>query len=279
MRAQKSRVRSNFGAAIVCGLLLSSLGCGLLNQIAKIPQPTPMSVAGNWQFDLLDSNGNVGAIATGFLQQSGANVTGALDVGNCGSNASVTGTVGGTSGTNAINLAVNVNGQTLTIVGSGIGTITPGTAIQGNYTVGAMGCAISGLTATASAQQINTISGAFHGSLHSSNGSTLNISGNVSQGQSTGLVTSDLTGTATVTGSTCFAAVNLSGTISGTSVELNLASSDGSSTAQLSTNPQPAAGQLSTAPGSFTITQLAGNYAVKAGSCSGDSGTLSLSFP
>jgi hypothetical protein len=279
MKATKSKVRSIFGAATVGGLLLSSLGCGLLNQLDKIAHPTPMSVAGNWQFDLLDSNGNVGATATGFLQQSGANVTGALNIGNCASNASVTGTVGGSNGPTTVNLAVNVNGQTLTIAGSGIGTITPGTAIQGNYTVGATGCTISGLTATVSAQQINSISGAFHGSLKSKNGSTLNISGNVSQGQSTGLVTSDLTGSATVTGSVCFSTVNLSGTISGTSVELNLASSDGSSTAQLSTNPQPAAGQLGGSPGSFTITQLSGDYVVKAGSCSGDSGTLTLSFP
>lgn len=200
-------------AFVLCCLALSAAGCGLLNNIAKIPQPTPMSVAGNWQFDLMDSKGNVGAVASGFLQQSSGKVTGVLDVGACGSNASVTGTVGGTNGTNAISLSVNLNNQTLNIVGNGVGTITAGSAIQGNYTVGAISCPISGLTSTVSGQQVNPISSAFHGNLYSNSGPTLAISGTASQGQSSGAATAPVNGTASVTGSTCFSNVNVSGTI------------------------------------------------------------------
>ena len=91
-----------------------------------------MSVAGNWQFDFMDNSGNVGAVATGFLTQCSGNISGAFDVGACGSNVNATGTVGGNNGIDAINLAINLNDQSLNIVGNGVGTITAGSAIQGN---------------------------------------------------------------------------------------------------------------------------------------------------
>jgi VCBS repeat-containing protein len=280
MKNIRVKIFATIKAAFAGGLLLSSIGCGMLNSLSKFQPPGPMSTAGNWQFDLMDSNSNVAALATGFLQQSGSAVTGAFDVSGCANNVSVSGTVEGNNGPDAISLSSNVDGQMLQIVGSGIGTIAPGTAIEGTYTVGALSCSISGLTATVSAQQINPISGAFHGSVQPKSGGTFNISGNVTQGQNTGAVTAALSGTGTVTGSACFSSVNLSGTISGTSVVLTLTSSDGSQTAELTASPQSAAGQLNNGtPGSFTITQLSGAYAVSTGSCAGDAGTFDVTFP
>ncbi len=285
MRYQHSSVSRALRSAVLCGVLFGSVGCNLLKNLPGIPNlqgPAPMSVGGNWQMDLMDSSGNVASVATGFLQQSGGNITGSLDLNGCNSNSSsVTGTVGGNNGPNAISLSVNVDNQTLSIVGSGIGTVTPGNAIEGNYTVGATPCAISGLTATVSGQQINPVSGGFHGSLQPKNGTPLNISGTVTQGSNTsGSSSAPVTGTATVSGSTCFNSVNLSGSISGTAVQWQIASADGSQVAQMSSTPITAAGQIGTgSPGSYTVTQLSGTYTVSSGSCSGDSGTFTVTFP
>lgn len=272
--------KGSVGVVLLCGLLLASGACNILSHLPSIQQPSPMSVAGNWQIDLMNSTGTVGAVATGFLQQSGSNLTGGFVVNGCGSGSTTTGTVGGNNEPDAINLSLNVDNQTLSIVGSGVGTITPGTALEGNYTVGAITCPISGLTATASGQQINSISGSFHGSLQSKNGNTFTIAGTTSQGQYATGSSAPVTGTATATGSTCFNALTLTGTISGTSVSWQLASSDGSQVVQLVAPPSTSAGQINSgSPGTFTITQLSGTYNVTAGSCSGDTGTFSFSLP
>jgi len=267
-------------AVLMGGLLLALSGCNMLNHLPNVQQPAPMSVGGNWQIDLMDSSGNVGAVATGFLQQSGSKLTGGFDVSGCGSSSDVTGNVGGNNGPNAINLSLPVDNQSLSIVGSGIGAITAGTAIEGNYTVGAISCPISGLTAIASGQQVNSITGAFHGSLQSKNGNTFTIAGSATQGQYASGSSAPVTGTATATGSTCLNSLNLTGTISGTSVNWQLASSDGSQTIELTAPPNTAAGQISSGtPGIFTITQVSGTYNVTTGACSGDTGSFSLSLP
>lgn len=267
-------------AVLMGGLLLALGGCNMLNHLPGIQQPAPMNVGGNWQIDLMDSSGNLAAVATGFLQQSGSNLTGGFDVSGCGSSANATGNVGGNNGPNAVNLSLPVDNQTLSIVGSGIGAITPGTAIEGNYTVGAISCPISGLTAIASGQQVNSITGAFHGSLQSKNGNTFNIAGSATQGQYASGSSAPVTGTATATGSTCLNSLNLTGTISGTSVNWQLASSDSSQTVELTAPPSTSAGQISNGtPGIFTITQISGTYNITAGGCSGDTGTFSFSLP
>jgi len=267
-----------------CGVLfwalLCSSGCNMLPKVPTIPQPAPMSVAGNWQFDLMDSTGNVASVATGFLQQSGSNLTGNFDLNGCEASSTATGTVGGNNGSNAINLSLSLNNQTLSIVGSGIGTITPGSAIEGNYTVGAITCPISGLTASVSGQQVNSVSGGFQGSLQSKNGNTFSIAGTATQGAYASGPSAPVTGTATATGSTCFTSLTLTGTVSGTSIAWQLASSDNSQVLQLTAAPSSAAGQINTgSPGSFTIIQLTGDYSVTAGNCSGDTGTFSFSLP
>jgi len=207
-------------AVLMGGLLLALGGCNMLNHLPGIQQPAPMSVGGNWQIDLMDSSGNLAAVATGFLQQSGSNLTGGFDVSGCGSSANATGNVGRNNGPNAVNLSLPVDNQTLSIVGSGIGAITPGTAIEGNYTVGAISCPISGLTSIASGQQINSITGTFHGSLQSRSGSTFTVSGSATQGQYASGSSAPVTGTATVTSSSCFSSLTLTGTVSGTSPQL-----------------------------------------------------------
>jgi hypothetical protein len=268
-----------FGGALIVALICSS-GCNMLPKVPTIPQPAPMSVAGNWQFDLMDSSGNVASVATGFLQQSGSNLTGNFDLNGCEASSTATGTVGGNNGPNAISLSLSLNNQTLSIVGSGIGTITPGTAIEGNYTVGAITCPIAGLTASVSGQQVNSVSGGFHGSLQSKNGNTFSIAGTATQGAYASGTSAPVTGTATATGSTCFTSLTLTGTVSGTSIAWQLASSDSSQALQLTAAPSSSAGQINSgSPGSFTIIQLTGNYSVTAGNCSADAGTFSFSLP
>jgi hypothetical protein len=265
---------------VLLGVLMCSSGCNLLPKVPTIPQPAPMSVAGNWQLDLMDSSGNVAAVATGFLQQSGSSLTGNFDLNGCEASSTATGTVGGNNGPNAITLSLSLNNQTLSIVGSGIGTITPGTAIEGNYTVGAITCPISGLTASVSGQQVNSVTGGFHGSLQSKSGNTFSLAGTATEGTYASGTSAPVTGTATATGSTCFTSLTLTGTISGTSIAWQLASSDNSQVLQLTAAANSSAGQISSgSPGSFAITQLTGNYSVTAGNCSGDAGTFSFSLP
>jgi hypothetical protein len=281
----KTNIRSTFRgfwAFALCSLVLGLSACNMLKNLPGLSslEPPPMSVGGNWQIDLMDANGNVGSVATGFLQQSGSNLTGGFDVNGCTSSSTASGTVGGNSGPNAINLSLSVNSQTLSIVASGVGTVTPGNAIEGNYSVGAISCPISGLTATASGQQINSVTGNFHGSLQSKNGNTFTVAGSATQGQYASGSSAPVTGTATATSSTCFNSLNLTGTISGTSVNWQLASTDGSLVVQLTAPPISAAGQFSTGtPGVYTITALTGTYDVTAGSCSGDTGTFSFTLP
>jgi hypothetical protein len=265
---------------VVIWALTCSSGCNMLPKVPTIPQPAPMTVAGNWQFDLMDSSGNVASVATGFLQQSGSNLTGNFDLNGCEESTTATGTVGGNNGPDAIALSLSLDNQTLSIVGSGIGTITPGTAIEGNYTVGAITCPISGLTASISGQQVNSVSGSFHGSLQSKSGNTFSMAGTANEGTYGSGTSAPVTGTATATGSTCFTSLTLTGTISGTSIAWQLASSDNSQVLELTAAPSSSAGQINTGtPGSFTITQLTGNYSVTAGNCSGDAGTFSFGLP
>jgi len=281
---RKKNLRSGFAfrGILICAAVFST-GCNMLPKIPTIPtiqQPAPMSVAGNWQFDLMNSTGSVAAIATGFLAQSGSNLTGTFNVNGCEAISAATGAVGGNNGPNAISLSMNLSNQTLNIVGSGIGTITPGSAFEGNYTVGAVTCPISGLTSMVSGQQVNSVSGGFHGSLNSKGGNTFSIAGTASQGTYSSGTSAPVTGTATATGSTCFTSLNLTGTISGTSLVWQLASPDSSQVVQLTAAPNTSAGQVLTgSPGSFTITQLSGSYDVTAGNCSGDTGTFSFSLP
>lgn len=280
MRHTNRSACKTFRFSLLAGVLLCSSGCNMLKNLPGIQLPPPMSVAGNWQFDLMDSSGNVGSIATGFLQQSGSNLTGTFDLNGCASGSSATGAVGGNNGPDAISLSLSVDNQTLSIVGSGVGTITPGTAIEGNYSVGAVTCPISGLTSTVSGQQINAISGGFHGSFQSKGGNSFSLAGTATQGTYASGSSAPVTGTATISGSTCFNSLNLTGTISGTSIAWQLASSDGSQTVQLTAAPSSGAGQVNSgSPGSFTITQLTGNYNVSAGTCSGDTGTFSFTLP
>jgi len=111
MLTEKNRVFVFVGEALICALSLFASGCNMLGGLSKIPSgPTPMNLSGNWQFDFLDTSGNVTTIGTGFLSQSGSNITGMLDVGACGSSAAVTGTVGGNTGPDAVSLSVAVNG-------------------------------------------------------------------------------------------------------------------------------------------------------------------------
>ena len=279
MKSKTTRAHRGVRAALMCGLLFAP-GCNMLKNLPGLQQPAPMNVAGNWQIDLMQSSGNVGGVATGFLQQSGNSLSGGFDLPACASSSTATGTVGGNSGPDAISLSLSVDSQTLSIVASGVGTIAPGTAIEGNYTVGAISCPISGLTATASGQQINSLTGSFHGSLQSTGGNTFSIAGTATQGQYASGSSAPVTGTATASGSSCFNSLNLTGTISGTSVNWQLASSDGTQVIQLVAPPNTAAGQLlSGSPGTFTITQLPGTYNVTAGACSGDTGTFAFSLP
>src|SRR5579864_6447141 len=84
MKNKIRKVSMAVRGVLMGSLLLASIACSMLSQLSGIKQPPPMSVAGNWQIDLMDSTGNVGAVATGFLQQSGSNLTGGFDVNGCG---------------------------------------------------------------------------------------------------------------------------------------------------------------------------------------------------
>lgn len=257
-------------AAFLSYISVTVLGCGSGTNTPTAP-PTPLS--GNWQITLLRVANPVPLTYTGFLQQTGGAITGALILGDgCAGVGSVNGTLNGQD----LQLDVNEFGQDLTLTGT---LPSNGTAagLSGQFSTLTGGCSYAS-TGSWSAVLIKPLTGSFHGTLTSqatpSNG-TLDVTGTLTQGPNIGSSNATLSGSMTTTSVPPFCSyvptASITGVISGTAVILNFFGPDGS--------------QLNTIPINATITtnggSLTADYAFQSMSkaCPGDTGTLQLSFP
>ena len=170
---------------------------------------------------------------SGFLIQNGGTVTGSVIFTDqpCSGVGGVTGTVSGT----AISLLVSPTGVNVNLSG----TIGSGqNSMSGNYTTLSTGCSATDVapgTGIWTANRVKPLSGNIQGTLTSKDESLspVTVTGKVSQGPNTGISAVPLTGSLSAT-DYCFSTADISGVISGTSVLMNLVSSDGTQIGQVS---------------------------------------------
>jgi hypothetical protein len=170
---------------------------------------------------------------SGFLIQNGGTVTGSVIFTDqpCSGVGSVTGTVSGA----AISLLVNPTGVNVNLSGT---IASSQNSMSGNYTTLSTGCSATNVapgTGVWTANRVKPLSGNIQGTFTSKDESLspVTVTGKVSQGPNTGISTVPLTGNLSAT-DYCFSTANISGVISGTSVLMNLVSSDGTQIGQVS---------------------------------------------
>ena len=221
-------------AVILAGLAVLA-GCGGSSK----PVSTG-ALAGNWQFTLKKTtNPRTTTLLSGFLQQTGKAVTGAVELTPplsspppCGGSFQVAGSGDGQN----VTLTVNEGGATVSLTG-----ISSASAMGGTYSLVASGCG-KDESGTWTATLVKPLTGTFQGILHSTDssgilpllrGGDFAVTGQLLQGDNVGATHATLTGTIQAlslpTGPTypCFTDATLSGTITGTAVLLNIIGSNG----------------------------------------------------
>ena len=256
------------GAAILISCSIALLACGGGGGGGAANG----ALTGNWEITLQRHGLPEPLTYTGFLIQNGSSITGSVILGDaCSGVGPVTGTVNGQN----LTLDINEFGQDLSLIGN----MTAGSApIGGQFSTAAGACTtFDTSTGTWSAVPVTPLNGSFTGVLSSTADTGLppvNVTGTLTQGPNTGASNAILSGTITATSaasSFCsyLTTATLTGTISGEVVTLNLYGPDGSLISQIS---------------AATITpdgaSLSGEYAFQqiSKSCTGDSGTLQLTF-
>lgn len=225
MKPASHRVREGFAFLASSFLLLTSCGGG--NPNAGI---TTANLAGNWQMTLQRQNTTSTKTESGFLVQSGNSLTGEFLLNGDTNCAGVGSAFGQISGSN-VAISVSQVGQTVNLTGA-MGT-NP-SSISGNYSILAAPCG-SNQVGTWTATQVQPFSGNFQGTFTStfSGGLVFAFSGTVAQGPNMGITSASLTGNMTSTNAPCFTTANLQGSISGTSIVLNLLSAEGTALGQI----------------------------------------------
>jgi len=236
---------------VVLFLLLALLvGCG--GGSASDPASSG-ALAGNWQFIVAQEEPTPRTTfgVSGFLQQSGGSIAGsvifpATPHGDCGGVASVTGTVKG----NSISFTANEGATALSFTGttSSAGTgSSSGASMSGTYQGLGGGCFDHPTIGTWTAAQVPTLTGNFTGSLTDDsympliNGSTtVQVSGTLQQSPNIGSSSATVTGAITAVGYPCFSTAGLSGTITGSNVNLALFGYNGEQIGTIGTQTAPA---------------------------------------
>jgi len=218
-------VREGFALLVSSCLLLISCGGANPNAGTKTA-----NLAGNWQMTLQRQSTTSMKTESGFLVQSGNSLTGEFLLNGATNCAGVGSAIGQISGSN-VAISVSQVGQTVNLTGA-MGT-TP-SSINGNYSILAAPCG-SNQVGTWTATQVQPFSGNFQGTFTStlSSGLVFAFSGTVTQGANTGTSSASLTGNVTSTNAPCFTTANLQGSISGTSIVLNLLSAEGTTLGQI----------------------------------------------
>ena len=178
--------------------------------------------------------------------------------------------------------SVNGSAVTLNLASTGLsviltGTIAPGqTSMSGNYTILSTGCSgpqSAPQMGAFTANMVSPLSGNITGTFVANNvGTTYAVTGQVTQGANTGDSTTPLTGSLSFTGF-CYTTANIVGSISGTSVVMNLVNANGGQIGQV------------TGTSSLDGTLLSGKYqylglgtGAPKGCGSGGSGTFAFSL-
>lgn len=234
--------------------------------------PSSGSISGNWQMSLQKGGStNAPRSQTGFLIQNSDVVTGGMMLIDtpCSGVGSVSGSVSGS----AVSLTVNPTGVLVNLSGT-IGSDQA--SMSGNYTILSTGCSGSQsapISGTWTADLVAPLTGTVQGSMTSKpHGTTVSLTGQLSQGANTGDSVSSIAGNLGFTGY-CYTTATVLGSISGTSVALDLVNSDGSEIGQI------------TGTASLDGTSVTGTYAVlglgpgASQNCvDGDSGTVTLTL-
>jgi hypothetical protein len=195
------------------------------------------SISGNWLIGLTDTGDTKASITqSGSLLQNNDVVTGSLIFidSPCSGVGSVQGSVTG----NAVSLTVNPTGTEINLtgtMGSDSSCSSKQACMGGAYTTLSMGCTAAKTipsTGTWTATLISPLNGNITGSFVSNKGSTYTVTGQVSQGANSGSSTTPLTGSLTFSAGFCYPTANIVGSISGTSVVMNLVDSDGTQIGQ-----------------------------------------------
>lgn len=231
--------------ALLWASLAALAGCG---GSGSNSQSGSGALTGNWQFQLSNDGSYTGGPAGGFFLQNGGSTTGSLTysvlapainstVPCAGGVAQVTGTVNGQN----VSLTITAGSQTFTLTGT-MGSGAGGSTMSGTYTSTAganmqisgggtapCGAAQSGMswTATSVPSVTGTVQGDFHSTIGVFAGQDFPISGSLTEGPNIGAANATLTGTILTPGYPCFSSASLNGTISGTSVILQVVAPNG----------------------------------------------------
>lgn len=277
---RKEAVRWLSASLCLCALL-GTVACG------GSSSPPASPVSGNWQMQLVGPNSDQPWQLSGFLLQSGNSVTGSfISVPNVTTGFGCNG-VGPVSGTlnsqNNLKLDVNESGQDVSLTASFPSEAPSSKApLTGQFSTLAAGCT-STSTGTWSAVPVTPIAGSFHGTFTPppvTGEAPVDVTGTLNQGPNVGDSNATLTGTINATGPTRFCSylnsATITGLISGAQVTLDFLGPDGSQIGHLGSPPAtitPDAKSLTcSSPCSYTFTQISK-------SCTGDSGTVELTFP
>lgn len=227
-------------------------------------------LSGNWQMTLL--NPSYTETQSGFLLQSGNTVTGNLLLSGQTLSGQLTCSgvgpaVGQLSGSN-LSITLTPAGQTVNLTGSPTNDFT---SMSGDYSIFAAGCGQTE-TGTWTADRVSDLTGNFQATF-TLDGSTqvFHFSGSLTQGTNTGNSTASITGTMSSTDSPCFTSASIAGAVSGTSVVLNLLTSDGTDLGKYS-------GAMTTDATSITGTYRFSNASdpTVLGVCNGYGGTANV---
>ena len=224
------------------------LGCS--NHPPDIPPQGPQ-LSGNWQFTVANppDQSFVGGLQGGFLVQNNSSLSGSVafsvsssSAANCSNgSAAITGTISGQN----VTFAALAGSQTFTFTGS---VSLDNSTMIGTYdsTAGTTGCGTAQTGLAWSAKFVPPLVGAIQGNFHSTGGSSglmnqqFPVTGLITQAQNTGQSSAVVTGTLTFVDPIsllsfypCIDTINLSGSISGNTVTLQLLGTDGSTVGQI----------------------------------------------
>ena len=271
------RLKNCAGSLLIVVLLLAILSCGA----GSHNTPVGGALSGNWQITLIRHNTTDQWTLSGFLVQSGNNITGSfiLNIG-CQGVGSVTGTFDGQN----LQLTVSSSGQDFNL-SAAAAQGGSSNSLSGQFSTLQGGCISFSSSGTWTAIRIPAISGLFHGTFveNSPQSITIDVTGALTQGPNVGASNATLTGTINATGATAFCSylnnATVTGLISGTSASLNFYGPDGTQIGQIpspgSTAPALVAPDGSSVTGSFAFGAISNT-------CSGFSGGqpgATLTFP
>jgi len=261
-------------ALLLC-LSIGTLSCGSGNSSSTAAAP----LSGNWQITLVRHANTEQFTFSGFLLQSGDNITGSVTLSaGCEGVGSVTGTFDGQN----LQLTIGGFGQDFSLTAALPSGSAADTTIAGQFSTLAGGCIGFTSTGTWTAVRVQPLAGPFHGSVVLGTGitaTTIDVAGTMTQGPNIGASNATLTGTLNETSTNLFCSyfsnVTIAGLIGGPNANLNLYGYDGSQIGQISSATVATDGtSLTTVGGSgvISVNKLSGG-------CPAQTGSITITFP